>query len=202
MRVDMLAIPSNEWMENPGFGALFAVYRACGPELDSYIRANCNARMEDGTRLRSGDVFVTPTFGALREKARWLAHAVGINWHSIVPMVGGRGMDAQSAKARAQSALLRRIFVEAQERGAKSVALAGISVGARRFPPPIMALLTIRAAKRAILEADAQGKSLHVYCVSYGPVSTRSFFESARALELSGLVDEADEPKASAALAV
>mmetsp|Transcript_18992 Transcript_18992/g.48971 ORF Transcript_18992/g.48971 Transcript_18992/m.48971 type:complete len:342 (+) Transcript_18992:68-1093(+) len=174
--VDMIAVPSNEWLENPGFGALQAVYRAAGPALAAYIRKELRHDRSGVSILEAGQVAVTPAFGSIR--AKWLIHCVGVNWF------GAYQNDAlRNQKLREQANLIDRILSEASARGARSVAIPAISTGARRFPPQMCALIIMIAAKRALLERDL----IDVYCVSFGPVVTVRYFEEARKLVLDPL---------------
>ena len=79
--------------------------------------------------------------------------------------------------------MLERCFQMAIDHGAKSIAIPGISTGARRFPPDIVALLICQIAKRRIIES---GFELKVHCVSYGAVAVD--FARARAGALAQLV--------------
>ncbi|KAG8459624.1 hypothetical protein KFE25_000980 [Diacronema lutheri] len=180
--VDAIAIPSNEFLENPGFGALCSIYRQAGPALDKHIRARLGTTLSEqfmhGPVLFAGDVVTTPSFGSL--KTKWLLHAVGINWF------GTNGLEhLREAKVREQAYLLENIFDAALALGATSIAVPGISTGARRFPPDLVAMLTVGIARRKVLESNF---TLTVNFVSFGPVSMAGEFVKARARALTPLV--------------
>jgi O-acetyl-ADP-ribose deacetylase (regulator of RNase III) len=182
--VDVIAFPSNEWLENPGFGSARTIFRAAGPQLAAHIRERWQVETDPSLQLppllEQGAVVVTPAFGL---QAKWLCHCVGINW--IGPHGFDLGPDRLERKVADQAAMIERCFEMAIQHGAKSIAIPGISTGARRFPPDIVALMICQIAKRRIIES---GFELKVHCISYGAVSLHQDFMRARAGALSPLV--------------
>lgn len=120
---------------------------------------------------------VTTPAGRLR--AKFLLHAVGVSWFGV------SSPHLRALKVREQARMLECLFDAAIELGATSIAVPGISTGARRFPSELVALLTVGIARRKIIESNLK---LTVYFVSYGPVSMRSQFMLARERALSPLV--------------
>ena len=81
--VDMLVVPSNEWLEDPGSGAMHAINKRAGPELSRWLRARSPPDHESGSPpVQSGEAIVSPSFGSIN--AKWLCHGVGINWRPHV----------------------------------------------------------------------------------------------------------------------
>lgn len=182
--VDVIAFPSNEWLENPGFGSARSIFRAAGPQLTAYIREHWRVETDPALQMQpvldQGAVVVTPAFGL---RANWLCHCVGINW--VGPPGFDDGAERRERKILDQAEMIERCFQMAIDHGAKSIAIPGISTGARRFPPDIVALLICQIAKRRIIES---GFALTVHCVSYGAVSLHRDFTRARAEALAHLV--------------
>ena len=138
--VDMLVVPSNEWLEDPGFGALHAVTQRAGPGLQRWLTDNLprlsHELTNDQPPLCSGEALVSPAFGL---DADWLCHGVGINWHRA-------GAKAICAQVR----LIQRTFLHAAQVGATSIAIPAISTGARCFPTELAALITLAVARAEV----------------------------------------------------
>ena len=96
----------------PGGGVCGAIHRAAGPRL-----ARACASLGG---CRTGDAVATPGFDL---PARWVIHAVGPVWH------GGH-----AGEPKALASCYRAILREADDVGARSVAIPAISTGIYGYP--------------------------------------------------------------------
>lgn len=178
--VDCLVVPSNGRLENPGMGALAAVFRTAGPELGAWLHSFRQTPEGESKFFHPGNVVVSPSFGRIRSKH--ILHAVGVHW-----WLGSvdEPCEGLAEKIWEQVNLTVSIFAKVKELDCKSVAIPGVSTGARRFPPQLFAAITMAAAKDAVLATE----DLHVYCVSYGAVSLRSHFVEALESVREPLID-------------
>ena len=79
--VDMIVVPSNQWLMNPGFGVIDAIYAQAGAELETWLEHKRNAHRSAGERelLSEGGTLVSPAFG--RVNASFLCHACGVQFY-------------------------------------------------------------------------------------------------------------------------
>lgn len=171
--LDVVVVPSNERMLNPGWGAMDSVERKCGSQLIDWVRALPDRDGQaPGVKICPGEVVTSAAFGNSLQ-ATWLVHAVGIPWHLSAPM------EEREAAVREQVDLFGRIFRAAAVVGASSIAIPAALAG-DRFPPAIMAAI---AAACAVREMLASGGCLKVALTGHssGPVKYQTaLFEIAR----------------------
>jgi hypothetical protein len=111
MHVDMLVVPSNEWLRNPGWGAMDALYRLGGAELAEWVYAQQGTAHAHGgppssAVLSSGQVRTSLAYGAIN--ASYLCHAVGISFYDAVDYMQVVTHQLQQALAQARPPTLAR----------------------------------------------------------------------------------------------
>ena len=184
--VDMLVIPSNEWLHNPGWGVIDALYDQGGVELAAWVNARTRAQGEaiaTGPVLASGQAITSPAYGAIR--AKYLCHSCGVGFFDPVQFQhvaqaldeGERASDELHRAAHMQLALLRTIFAEAARCGCRSIAIPAVSAGKRRFPALLASAITMGVAAREVL---ASGLDLEVLVVAFGDENWLDCFECAK----------------------
>ena len=199
--VDVIVVPSNEHMQDPGWGAIHALYAKGGEDLHGWVGQELAWRRTTGRQLVSGDVVVGPAFGDI--DAKWLCHAVGIPWHGMVANKyhattdGTRaGPDAapdsawqksREEAAAAQVKMIAGVFRAAASVGATSIALPAISAGKRGFPGGLAASISCAAAAVEVL---ASGCTLDVYLVGFGDENQGKHFRTGAQLAACELISD------------
>lgn len=201
-RVDMLCVPSNEWLRSPGFGAMEALYQQGGSGLKGWVEAQTLAAREaatdrfssHGAVLSPGEVCISPAYGTIR--AAHLCHAVGIAFYEAARFhqacTSGNEEERQKADAALLAAavqqvhLIRAIFWEAARVGARSIAIPAVSAGKRGFPPLLAAAITLSVATHEVL---ASGGDLEVMVVTFGDENHLDAFKEAREAATTRLVE-------------
>ena len=116
--VDVIVVPSNEALQDPGWGAIHALYAKGGPGLQAWVKGASQFPLESGAAL------LGPAGGDI--DARWLFHAVGISWtgchyHSMGGQDDGASETSRWRQVRGamadQLGLLATIFREAAKVG-------------------------------------------------------------------------------------
>ena len=187
-KVDMLVIPSNEWLRNPGWGVMDAIYNQGGEELTAWVDARTRAHHEAATHgplLETGCAITSPAYGTVR--AKHLCHCCGVSFYDACQfqrvVLSGDDEQAKAASeglhqaAQAQFGLLRAIFAEAARYGCRSIAIPAVSAGKRQFPALLAAAITMRIAAVEVL---ASGLDLEVIVVAFGEENWLDCFECAK----------------------
>jgi len=194
--VDMIVVPSNEYLHNPGWGAINQLYRLGGQPLKTWLEEVERSHMHRagrGALLPAGSTLVSPAFGAI--KAKHLCHATGISFlpaESYMHML--QSEQAENARAlllegmAKQLGLVRRIFADAASCGATSIAIPAVSAGKRGFPPLLAAAITLSVAANEVLSCGHGTPQLDVYVVAYGDENHLDAFECAKAEAVRKLV--------------
>jgi O-acetyl-ADP-ribose deacetylase (regulator of RNase III) len=213
--VDMIVMPSNEFMQDAGWGAMQALYRQGGEALQEWLKDV--PRNSQGYHLSQGDVITSDAFGDIN--AQWLCHACGITWDCelLSPLreddEWGTGAYVEELDSRRRAAyesgdsnqlrsdrrdialnalvayqlnLVRKIFREAARVGARSIALPAVSGGSRGYP---FEVVTCISAVVAVAEARASGNELRVHLVAFGKWNVESELQKAIDRASSALLD-------------
>ena len=201
VKVDFLVIPSNEGMRSPGWGAMEAIYKQGGTDLLDWLSERDEFTNSSGNhmaRLRPGDVMTSPAFGTIN--ASWVGHACGNSFYDAhtfqqYAQMGEEGAKLMSSKlleaVHKQLLLIRRIFKQAAQKGAKTIAIPAVSAGKRGFPSLLASAVTLA---HAATEVRASGGDLTVFIVAYGDENHLDAFECAKYHALRKLVPHETPP--------